>query len=136
MQGKFAYGGSFLNSNQFLLLLLQLPQNLMLNSKALKNNSKIIVLIHESKSVIHTVEISPGEILLCTLSQILMKLKVNGQTSHTSWYEVKHVPVLTKIGCGLKKTPQHFFSSVNFTNILTAAFVSIFLRLKNYKPQL
>jgi hypothetical protein len=85
MQGKFADGGSILSSNQFLLLLLQLPQNLMLNSKALKKNSKIIILIHESKSVIHTVEIAPGEILLCTLSQILMKLKVNGQTSHTSW---------------------------------------------------
>ena len=50
----------------------------------------------------------PGEKLLCTFSHTFKKLKVKGHFSQTSWCEVKQVPVLTKNGFGLKKTPQHF----------------------------
>jgi hypothetical protein len=41
-QAKFAYGGLILISSQ-LLLLLQLPQKMMLNSKVVKIDSKMII---------------------------------------------------------------------------------------------
>jgi len=39
-----------------------------------------------------------------------MKLNRNGHFSQTSATEVKQVPLLVKIGFGLKKCPQHFFT--------------------------
>jgi hypothetical protein len=53
-KGQFAYGGSILSSSQFLLLP-QLPQNLMLDTKVDKNGSKIIISIQYYKSLKHTV---------------------------------------------------------------------------------
>jgi hypothetical protein len=50
----------------------------------------------------------PGEILLCTFRNTFKKLNVKGHLSQISRCDVKHVPVLTKNGLGLKKTPQHF----------------------------
>ncbi len=47
---QFEYGGSILSSSQFLLLP-QMPHNLTLNRKAVKNGSKINFLLHWSKSV-------------------------------------------------------------------------------------
>ena len=43
-QAKFAYGGPVLGSSQFLLLP-QLPQKMMLASKVVKIDSKIIILL-------------------------------------------------------------------------------------------
>ncbi len=45
-QTKFDFGGLILSSRQFLLLP-QLPQNLMLDTKTAKIGSKIIILIHQ-----------------------------------------------------------------------------------------
>ena len=44
-QAKFAYGGPVLGSSQFLLLP-QLPQKMMLASKVVKIDSKIIISLH------------------------------------------------------------------------------------------
>jgi hypothetical protein len=43
-QAKFAFGGSILRSIQFLLLT-QMPQNIKFASKAVKIDSKIIILL-------------------------------------------------------------------------------------------
>jgi len=44
-QAKFAYGGSILGSSQFSILL-QLPPKIMFDSKVVKIDPKIIVLVH------------------------------------------------------------------------------------------
>jgi len=51
----FAYCGSILGSSQ-LTLLPQLRLKMMLNLKVVKINSKIIILLHLSKFVTHSVE--------------------------------------------------------------------------------
>ena len=51
---KICNGGKVLGSSQFLILP-QLPQKTMLASKEVKNNSKIVILLHLSKSVTHSV---------------------------------------------------------------------------------
>ena len=51
---ELAYGGLVLGSSQFLLLP-QLPHKMMLVSKVVKSNSKIIIPQRQSKSVTHSV---------------------------------------------------------------------------------
>jgi len=53
-QAKFPDGGSILGSKQFLILS-QLPSKILLNSKVVKINQKIIILLCKSKSVTHSV---------------------------------------------------------------------------------
>jgi len=53
-QAKFSYNGSILGSSQFASLP-QLPLKLMLHLKVVKINSKIIISLHKSKSVTHSV---------------------------------------------------------------------------------
>ena len=54
---KFVYGGVVLGSSKFSLLP-QLSQNIMLASKVVKADSKIIISLCKSKYVIHFVAIS------------------------------------------------------------------------------
>ncbi len=53
-QYKFPDGGSVLGSSQFSILP-QLPPNILLNSKVVKINPKIIILLRKSKSMTHLV---------------------------------------------------------------------------------
>jgi len=54
-QAKIAHGGLALGSSQFLLLP-QLPQKMTIASKVVKIDSEIIITLHKSKSVTHSVE--------------------------------------------------------------------------------
>jgi hypothetical protein len=54
-QAKLAFGGSILGLRQFTLLS-QLPLKKMLNLNLVKINSKIIILLHQSKSMTHSVD--------------------------------------------------------------------------------
>jgi hypothetical protein len=53
-QAKFAYDGSNLSSKRFLSLL-QLLKKLTLFAKIVTNDSKIIILLHDYKSMKHAV---------------------------------------------------------------------------------
>ena len=52
---KLGYDGSVLGLKQYMLLAL-LPQKMMLPSKVVKNDSKMIILLHWSKSLTHSVK--------------------------------------------------------------------------------
>jgi len=54
-QAKFAYGGSILGLSQFTLLS-KLPLKMSLDIKVVKIDSKIIILLHQSKCVTHSIE--------------------------------------------------------------------------------
>jgi hypothetical protein len=70
-QAKFAFGGSILSSSQFLLLP-QLPQKTKVASKAVKNDSKVIISFPSSNSVKRTVESK-----LCSSKTILISISTN-----------------------------------------------------------
>ena len=53
-QAKFAYGCSVLGLSQFTLLLPQLPSKILLNSKVVKMDPKIIISLSYSNSVTHS----------------------------------------------------------------------------------
>jgi len=55
-QAKFPDGGLVLGSSRFLILT-QLPLKMTLDLKVVKINSKIIILLHKSKSVTHSVQV-------------------------------------------------------------------------------
>jgi len=57
-QAKFPYGGSILGSSQFSILP-QLPPKIVLNSKVVKVDQKIIKSRLKSKSVTHSEELTP-----------------------------------------------------------------------------
>jgi hypothetical protein len=54
-QAKFAYGGSIISSSQFTILS-KLPLKTVLDLKVVKIDSKIVILLHKSKSATHFVE--------------------------------------------------------------------------------
>jgi len=55
-QAKFPNGGSVSDSSQFSILL-QLPPKIILNSKVVKIDPKIIISLHKSKYVTHSVQV-------------------------------------------------------------------------------
>ncbi len=56
-QAKFSDGGSILGSSQFSIMP-QLPPKILLNSKVVKIDPKIIISLHYYKSVTHSVVVT------------------------------------------------------------------------------